>query len=84
MRRRNAWLAVTIAAAVLSAEIAQPLLARRQPIEFANAAVERSLVYKRVNGIVLTLDLYRPEGVSGLLPVILCVHGGYWDVGGKD
>src|SRR5438132_623534 len=84
IRRRNAWLAVTIAAAVLSAEIAQPLLARRQPIEFANAAVERSLVYKRVNGIVLTLDLYRPEGVSGLLPVILCVHGGHWDAGGKD
>ena len=38
MRQRNAWLSVTIAAAVLSAEIAQPLLARRQPIEFANAA----------------------------------------------
>jgi acetyl esterase/lipase len=84
MRRWHAWLCVTITAAVLGAEIAQPLLARRQPIEFANTAVERSLVYKRVNGVVLTLDLYRPEKVSGLLPVILCVHGGHWDAGGKD
>jgi acetyl esterase/lipase len=84
MRRRHAWLCFTIAAAVLSSEIAQPLLARRRPIEVANAAVQRSLVYKRVNGIVLTLDLYRPEDVSGLLPVILCVHGGHWDAGGKD
>jgi acetyl esterase/lipase len=84
MRQRPAWLAVSIIAAVLSVEVAQPLLARPRPIEFANAAVERSLVYKRVNGLVLALDLYRPEGTSGLLPVILCVHGGHWDAGGKD
>ena len=84
MRRRHVWLCVTIAVAALSAEIAQPLLARRRPIEVANAAVERGLVYKRVNGIVLTLDLYRPEDVSGLLPVIVCVHGGHWDEGSKE
>src|SRR5262249_60879735 len=83
MRLRHVWLAVTIAAAVLSAEIAQPLLAERRPLEVDNATVERSLVYKRVNGIVLTLDLYRPEAVSGLLPVIVCVHGGDWGAGGK-
>jgi acetyl esterase/lipase len=84
LRRQHAWLAVTITAAVLSAEIAQPLLATRRPIEVGNAAVQRNLVYKRVNGIVLTLDLYRPDGVSGLLPVIVCVHGGHWEAGGKD
>jgi acetyl esterase/lipase len=84
MRRRHAWLAVTIIAAVLSVDVAQPLLAGRRPIEFANTAVERSLVYKRINGVVLTLDLYRSEKVSGLLTVILCVHGGHWDAGGKD
>jgi acetyl esterase/lipase len=64
--------------------MAQPLTAARPPIELANVAVERSLVYKRVNGVVLTLDLYRPEAVLGLLPAILCVHGGHWDAGGKD
>jgi acetyl esterase/lipase len=84
MRQRHAWLAVTIIASVLSFDAVQPLLAGRRPIEFANAGVERSLVYKRVNDVVLTLDLYRPESVSGLLPVIVCVHGGHWDAGGKD
>lgn len=84
MRRRHVWLAVTIIAAVLGAQIAQPVMARRRPIEVANAAVQRDLVYKRVNGIVLTLDLYRPEEVSGLLPVIVCIHGGHWDAGGKE
>jgi acetyl esterase/lipase len=84
MRRRHAWLCVTITAAVLGAEIAQPVMARRRPIEVANAAVQRDLVYKRVNGIVLALDLYRPEEVSSLLPVIVCVHGGHWGAGGKE
>jgi len=84
MRWRHALLALTITAAVLGAEIAQPVMARRRPIEVANAAVQRDLVYKRINGIVLTLDLYRPEEVSGLLPVIVCVHGGHWDAGGKE
>ncbi len=84
MRRRHAWLRATIAAAVLGAEIAQPVLARRGPIEVANADVQRGLIYKRVNGISLTLDLYRPEELSGLLPVIVCVHGGHWDAGGKE
>jgi len=84
MRQRNSWLAVTIVVAVLSAEIAQPLLARRRPIEVADAAVERSLAYKRVNRLILTLDLYRPEGVAGLLPVIVCLHGEHWGEDSKE
>jgi acetyl esterase/lipase len=42
------------------------------------------LVYKRVNGIVLALDLYRPERVSGPLPVIIWIHGGSWYSGRKE
>ena len=84
MRWRHVWLCVTIAVAALSAEIAQPVMAKRRPLELPNAAVQRDLVYKRVNGIALTLDLYRPEEVSGLLPVIVCVHGGHWDEGSKE
>src|SRR4030095_1278777 len=63
MRRRHVWLCITIIAAVSAAEIAQPLMARPRPLEIANAAVQRDLIYKRVNGIPLTLDLYRPEEV---------------------
>lgn len=48
MRRRHVWLAVTIIAAGLGAQIAQPVMARCRPIEVANAAVQRDLVYKRV------------------------------------
>ena len=83
MGRRHASLALTITAAVLGAEIAQPVMARRRPIEVANAAVQRDLVYKTVNGTVLRLDLYCPENVSGPLPVIVWIHGGGWRNGGK-
>lgn len=51
--------------------------------EIANAAIQRDLVYKRVNSAVLTLDLYCPEKVSGPLPVIVWIHGGGWRRGGK-
>jgi len=84
MRRRHAWLAVTIVAAVLSGQIAQPVMARRRPAELANAAIQRDLVYERVNGAVLTLDLYRPEKVSGPLPVIVWIHGSSWSRGRKE
>ena len=84
MRRRHAWLAVTIAAAVLGAAIAQPVMAGRRPTEVANAAIQRDLVYKRVNGAVLTLDLYCPEKVSGPLPVIVWIHPGGWNRGRKE
>ncbi len=84
MRRRHAWLAVAIAAAVLGAQIAQPVMARRRPTEVANAAIQRDLVYKRINGAVLTLDLYCPEKVSGPLPVIVWIHSGGWSRGRKE
>jgi acetyl esterase/lipase len=82
--RQRRWLAVTIAAAVLGGQIAQPVMARRRPAEVANAAIQRDLVYKRVNGAVLTLDLYCPEKVSGSLPVIVWLHAGGWSRGRKE
>ena len=84
MRRRHAWLAVAIAAAVLGAQIAQPVMARRRPTEVANVAIQRDLVYKRINGAVLTLDLYCPEKVSGPFPVIVWIHSGGWSRGRKE
>src|SRR5205809_22309 len=84
MRRRHAWLAVAIAAAMLGGQIAQPVMARRRPTQVPNAAIQRDLVYKRVNGAVLTLDLYCPEKVSGRLPMIVWIHGGGWSRGRKE
>jgi acetyl esterase/lipase len=82
--RRRRWLAVTIAVTVLGGQIAQPVMARRQPTEVPNATIQRDLVYKRVNGSVLALDLYCPEKVSGPLPVIVWLHGGGWSRGRKE
>jgi acetyl esterase/lipase len=80
----NAWLAITILAIVLCGTTAQPILANPRSAEITNAAVQRNLVYKRVNGTVLTLSLYRPEEVSGPLPVIVWIHGGGWRRGRKE
>ncbi len=81
---RNAWLAITILAIVLFGTPAQPILSNPRSAEITNAAVQRDLVYKRVNGTVLTLNLYRPEEVSGPLPVIVWIHGGGWRRGRKE
>jgi acetyl esterase/lipase len=60
-------------------------MARRRPFqEFTDAAVQRDIVYKRVGGRALRLDLYRPPNVSGLLPVIIWLHGGGWNRGRKE
>ena len=84
MRQRHGWLTYTLAVAALCGSAAQPVMARRWPMtEIANAAIQRDLVYKRVNSAVLTLDLYCPEKVSGPLPVIVWIHGGGWRRGGK-
>ena len=84
IRRRYPWLALTLAAAVLGGQIAQPVMARRRPTEVASVATQRDLVYERVNGAVLTLDLYCPEKVSGSLPVIVWIHTGGWSKGRKE
>ena len=84
IRRRYPWLAVALAAVVLVGQTAQPVMARRRPAESANAVVQRDLVYKRVNGEALTLDLYFPEKFSGPLPVIVWIFGGGWAHGTKE
>jgi acetyl esterase/lipase len=41
----------------------------------------KTLAYAAPEGKDLLLDLYKPQGVDGLLPVILFVHGGGWFAG---
>ena len=81
---RNAWLAIIILAVALYGTTAQSALARGRPVEIADAAIQRDLVYKRINGRALTLDLYCPQKASGPLPVILWIHGGGWSKGRKE
>jgi acetyl esterase/lipase len=81
---RNAWLGFIILAIALCGTTAQPVMARGRPVEIADAAIERNLVYKRINGRALTLDLYRPQKASSPLSVIFWIHGGGWSHGQKE
>ena len=44
----------------------------------AGTVIERDLVFARVGGKNLVLDLYRPEHRSRDLPVVVWVYGGAW------
>jgi acetyl esterase/lipase len=81
---RNGWLAIIILAVALCDTTAEPAVARGRPVEIADAAVQRDLVYKRINGRALTLDLYCPQKAASPLPVILWIHGGGWSHGRKE
>jgi acetyl esterase/lipase len=84
MRQRHEWLIHTLAIVALCGVTAQSGTALGQRMmEVADATIHRDLVYKTVNGAVLTLDLYCPEKVSGPAPVIVWIHGGGWRSGGK-
>jgi acetyl esterase/lipase len=59
---------------------------QRRTEENGQTRIERDIVYARVNGRELSLDLYLPEKKSSkdeLLPVIVWIHGGGWKGGGK-
>ena len=80
-----AWLVVVIAGAALWTQLAQPALARRQRMEDSpDLAVQRNLVFKKVKGEDLKLDLYLPKTVTGPLPVVIWIHGGGWNSGSKE
>jgi acetyl esterase/lipase len=84
MPKRHRWLIHTLVIAVLCGATAQPGTAFGQRMmEVPDATIQRDLVYKRVDGAVLTLDLYCPKKVSGPAPVIVWIHGGAWRRGGK-
>jgi len=48
-----------------------------------NAAVEaaRNIPFGEADGVPLLLDVYRPAGQGGPLPIVVYLHGGGWMVG---
>jgi acetyl esterase/lipase len=48
------------------------------------AVIQADLVYARVGGTSLRLDLYTPSEASSGLPTLLYLHGGAWAVGDKS
>ncbi len=47
-------------------------------------SVERDIVYGKVDGQKLLLDLHLPRDADQPLPVVLWIHGGGWSMGSKD
>ncbi len=46
--------------------------------------IMRDMVYSHAGGVPRLADLYLPEGMGGLAPVILWVHGGGWRFGDRN
>ena len=59
--------------------ILAPSLGSAQALEIA---VERDLIYGRVEGSALLADIGYPNGQNGL-PAIIYVHGGRWRAGSR-
>lgn len=55
-------------------------------VSFLQAEVEEhiDLVYAKYGDRELKLDLYKPKGAKGLLPAVVCIHGGGWRTGSKE
>ena len=79
-------LVALIAFAICSSQFASQAQNRRQRQrpEFPDVNVKRDVVYKRVNGHSLMLDIYSPKTVTHPLPVALWIHGGGWRRGRKE
>ena len=55
----------------------------RRP-DFPDVDVQRDIVYKKVNGLGLQLDIYSPKSITHPLPVVLWIHGDGWSRGRKE
>jgi len=49
----------------------------------AGVVAREQIVYARVEGVDLALDIYQPPG-AGPFPAVLIVHGGGWDSGDRE
>ena len=52
--------------------------------ELAKLQITRGIVYREIDGLELTLDVYRPRSQSGPLPAVLYIHGGGFSMLSKE
>ena len=83
-RRRLAYLVLVIAVVTWGAQVAESAEGRRHRADFRDFNITRDLVYKRVDGHNLLLDIYSPKSISHPLPVVLWIHGRRWLYGSKE
>jgi acetyl esterase/lipase len=64
--------------------VAESAEGRRRRMEFPDVNIVRDVVYKRVNGRDLRLDIYSPKSITHPLPVLLWIFGNRWSKGSKN
>lgn len=72
---------ITIIAAVLLSVVASPAADLVIP---DNVTFERDIEYSNPDNQHLQLNLARPKNATGLLPAVLCIHGGGFRAGTRD
>lgn len=83
------WPAPVAGAAEFSLESAErrvkgkyPDITRPSSALPAGVVAAENLTYAEIDGQILQLDLYRPEGI-GPHPIVLILHGGGWEAGSR-
>src|SRR5262245_3799785 len=77
-------LVLVIAVAIWGTRVAESAEGRHQRTEFPDVNIVRDVVYKRVNGRDLQLDIYSPKSMTHPLPVLLWIFGNRWSRGSKN
>jgi acetyl esterase/lipase len=77
-------LVIVIAVAIWGTAVARSPEERRRRMDFPDVNIVRDVVYKRVNGRDLRLDIYSPKSISHPLPVVLWIFGNRWSRGSKN
>src|SRR5437016_918672 len=75
---------LVIAVAIWGTQVAESGQARRRRADFQDVNIVRDVVYKRVNGRDLRLDIYSPKSITHPLPVVLWIFGNRWSRGSKN
>ena len=77
-------LLLVIALLTSATEVADSAGGRRRRADFPDVNVQRDIVYKKINGHDLHLDIYSPKSITSPLPVVLWIHGHRWSRGSKE
>ena len=79
-----ASLILVLAVSIWAAGVAESAEGRRRRMEFPDVNIVRDVIYKRVNGRDLRLDIYSPKSITHSLPVVLWIFGNRWSRGSKN
>jgi acetyl esterase/lipase len=75
---------LAIAVAIWGTKTAESAQGRRRRMELPDVNIVRDVLYKRVNGRDLRLDIYSPKSITQPLPVLLWIFGNRWSRGSKN